>query len=96
MSQAVSSLQSDDHFEITPSDTVAVKDDPNNTENYEFVYLHNASAVGGQVRVLSGAGKEGLMYLNPGQTGDLKVKQVFATAPVPPSDLYGRVGFKGY
>lgn len=91
-----SSLQTDDHFPITPSDTLDIKDDGGNTNGYDWCYVHNAGSTGGQLRVAAVGGGIAKMYLNPGQTGELKVKRVYATNPAPPSDLVGRVGFKGY
>lgn len=94
--KAQPSLQANDHFQITPSDTLEVKDDPNNTTNlYTFGYVHNAGSSGAQIRVRSVDGTIGLAYVNAGQTDCLMVKQIFATSPTPPSDLYLRIGRGG-
>lgn len=89
------SLQATQAFVITPSDTVNIKDDTNNTEDYPFVFLHNIDT-GATCRVLP-AGQTGAevpitIFLPQGATFPLAVRRVFLTSPAPPSGLIGMYG----
>ena len=81
-----------DAFLITPSDTVDVKLDANNLKLYPTVYVHNATATGGQVRVLpADGGKDNntpvTVYIPAGATCELAVRRIYATSPAPPATL---------
>lgn len=64
-------------FAITPSDTVSIKDDPNNVYGLSEVYLHNVSA-GATVRVLpaSAAVIQGVTLTGSSGTANVTVNGV--------------------
>jgi hypothetical protein len=81
-------IQATDAFVIVPSDTVNIKDDANNTNDFPFVFIHNPTT-GGLVKVLP-AGQTGTevpvsVYIPEGGSCPLAVKRVYATSPVPPT-----------
>lgn len=97
--RAIQSLQASDAFAITPSDTLDVKADPNNTTyKYEFCYVHNPAA-GGTVRVDTVEGTTVTMYVGQGQilgnTIPLQVRRIYNTTPTPPAGLIALIGYGG-
>jgi hypothetical protein len=81
-------IQGDDGWIITPSDTINVKDDPNNPGDYEFVFLHNPSITDAiSVRVLPAAAPDDddrAIDVGIAATGTcpIAVKRIYATDPV--------------
>ena len=97
--KALPSLQTADAFAITPSDTLLLVDDPNNTTNqYSFCYVLNNSA-GATVKVQTIEGSTVTVYVAQGETVGgkvpLMIKQIFATSPTPPASLTALIPFGG-
>lgn len=93
------SLQAEDAFAITPSDTLLIPNDPNNSTNqYPWCYVLNNSA-GATVKVQTVQGTTVTVWVNQGEVigGDLPlmVKQVFNTIPSPPVSLTALIPFGG-
>jgi hypothetical protein len=80
-------LQADDGFIPIPSDTVNVKDDDNNPQAYEFVFLHNPdTAAAITVRVLPAASDNDddlavTIAIPACGVFPLAVKRIYATTP---------------
>jgi hypothetical protein len=62
----------DDGFAITPSDTVNIKDDPNNLVGAENVFVHNVAA-GAAVRVMPAAQSVPVGYTLTGTSGTANI-----------------------
>lgn len=89
MGNQIMSVQGTSQFPITPSDTLLVSEDAGNTNGFAHCYIHNRSA-GGEIRVMALDDTVATtIYLNQGATHPVPVKQVFATSPVPPTNLVG-------
>lgn len=93
MAQVFPAIQATECFIVTPSDTVDIKDDPNNPREYAFCFLHNPSLTDNiEVRVIpAGATTQGAEVITDFAvtigipacgTSPLAVKRVFATSPV--------------
>ncbi len=91
LNQVYNSLQADDAFPITPSDTVNIVGDVGNTKGYEFVFVKNNTSAGGSVKVTTVHDTEITVYINSGAVEPLAVKRVWAT-PAPPASLLGYIG----
>lgn len=76
--QSFPSLQADDAFNITVSDTVNISGDANNTKGYKFCFVHN-KGVGGLVKVTTVNGTDITVYINQGATCELAVSRVWST-----------------
>src|SRR5690606_36532272 len=86
-------LQADDSWTPEPSDTVDIKDDPNNPAGYEFCFLHNPSLdTAVQARVLPAAAtladaEDNIdnyavdICIPAGATHPLAIKRLYATNP---------------
>lgn len=96
--KALPSLQASDAFAITPSDTLDIKADPNNTNAYGFCYVHNPSA-SATVKVDTVEGTTVTMYAVQGQVlgGQIpvQVRRVYNTTPTPPANLIALIGYGG-
>lgn len=89
MGNQVMSVQGTSQFPITPHDTNTIAQDSGNTKGFVHCYIHNRSA-GGEIRVMAvDDAVATTIYLNQGATHPVPVKQVFATSPVPPTNLTG-------
>jgi len=66
------SLKSSDAFAITSSDTLDVKDDPNNPNGYTMCYVHNPAA-GGTVRVMPAAQSSPAGFTLTGTSGTANI-----------------------
>lgn len=87
MALQVPSLQGSSMFTATPSDTLFVSSDPNNTNQFGYVYLHNTAA-GATVRVLAVDDSVAqTIYIPQGGIFPVMVKKIFATSPVAPAGL---------
>jgi hypothetical protein len=91
LNQVYNSLQADDAFVITPSDSLNIVEDAANTQDYEFVFVKNNTNAGGLVKVTTVHGTEITIYINSGAVEPLAVKRVWAN-PAPPASLVGYVG----
>ena len=91
LNQVYNSLQADDAFLITPSDSANIVSDTGNTKSYEFCFVKNSTAAGGLVKVTTVHDTDVTVYINSGAVEPLAVKRVWAT-PAPPATLHGYVG----
>ncbi len=91
LNQVLPALVWDDAFVLTPSDTLDVSADPNNTaDNYSWVYVKNSTNAGGSVKVTTVHGKDVTVFIPAGGVETLAVKRVWST-PTPPATLLGYV-----
>lgn len=85
--QSVAQNGAQDAFTITPSDTLNIAVDANNTKGYKHCFVHNPST-GATVRVLPADSDVAVtIYIAQGATSDLAVKRVYNTTPAPPAGL---------
>jgi hypothetical protein len=80
--------QADDGWSLTSSDTVNVKGDASNPNDYEFCYLHNPSTTTTKAaRVLPAAAPDDDaraidVSVPPGGSCPIAIKRLYATDPV--------------
>lgn len=90
--QVFPSLQADDGFVLTPSDSLNVVSDPNNSiQLYQFVYVKNNSATAGSVKVTTVHGTDLTLYINAGAIEPIAVRRVWSTGTTA-TPLIGYVG----